>query len=210
MRKYHSTRPAAEKSKKHLGRKGVGAIAISASVVLVALALTLSLTFGLRKPADVPDDNDVQQVVTPPPATEQPLTFVAPLGVCNVTKHAALDRLVYNDTLKQWRTHNGVDFEAAAGSEVLAVAPGTVQKVENTILEGVVITVTHAQGYTTVYKGLESASVAQGDSVDAGATIGKVGNMMCEQNAGAHLHLEMQKDGKYVAATDYIEVGESK
>ncbi len=200
--KTYKTNRASDKPKK-LGKKGVHAIAISASVVLVAVALTLSLTFGLKK-TDVPTDDGIHTDV--PPVTTPSLTFSAPLGECTVTHAAALDKLVYNDTLKQWRAHKGVDFEAAAGSEVLAIAPGTVTEVENTILEGVVVTVTHAEGYVSVYKGLDAAKVAKGDAVEAGKVLGTIGTMMCEQNQGAHLHLEMKKDGKYVAATDYIDV----
>lgn len=206
MRTYRSSKPTSEKSKKRMSKKGIYAIALSASVVLVALALTLSLTFGLRK--DTPTDEGYKPVVKDP--VNDAITFVAPLGECTVKKAAALDKLVYNDTLKQWRTHNGVDFEAAAGSEVLAIADGNVTSVENTILEGLVITVTHKDGYVSIYKGLDSASVEKGDEVKAGATLGKIGTMMCEQNSGAHLHLEMKKDGKYVVATDYIEVENNK
>lgn len=209
MKKYKSTRPTAEKSRKRLGRRGIHALAISASVLVVAVALTLSLTFGLRGKTNVPTDEGSKPVVVPP-VTEKPVEFRAPLGECNILKAAALNKLVYNDTLKQWRTHNGVDFEAVAGSEVLSIAEGKVTGVETTILEGVVVTVTHADGYVSVYKGLESASVAEGDSVESGHTIGKVGTMMCEQNSGAHLHLEMKKDGKLVSATDYIDIGADK
>ncbi|MDE6398806.1 MAG: M23 family metallopeptidase, partial [Clostridiales bacterium] len=104
----------------------------------------------------------------------------------------------------------GVDFEAAAGSDVLSIAGGKVTKVENTILEGVVVTLAHDEGYESIYKGLESASVAEGESIAAGVVLGKVGTMMCEQNSGAHLHLEMKKDGKFVVATDYFDVGAEK
>ena len=127
-----------------------------------------------------------------------------------MAKQASLNKLVYNSTLKQWRTHNGADFVASADSSVLSVADGTVSKVENTILEGVVVTVAHAEGYVSVYKGLESAQVAEGDEVKKGDTLGKVGTMMSEKSEGTHLHLEMKKDGKYVSPTDILGVSEDK
>lgn len=207
MRTYKSSHSTAEKPRKRMSKKGLHAIAISASVVLVAVALTLSLTLGLRAGDKTPTDNDVPVVA--PPVVEE-VKFVAPLAECTVKKAAALDKLVYNDTLKQWRTHNGVDFEATAGSDVLAIAGGKVASVENTILEGTVITLTHSDGYTSIYKGLAAANVAVGDEVESGKVIGTVGSMMCEQNSGAHLHLEMKKDGKFVAATDYIQLEADK
>lgn len=208
MKKYKSTRPQAEKPKRKPSKRGWQALAIGASVLLVAAALTLSLTFGLRGRDKTPIDEDYKPVVVPP--VNEPLTFGAPLSACTVIKAAALNRLVYNETLKQWRSHNGVDFEAEAGSDVMSIAAGTVTKVENTILEGVVVTVAHEEGFESIYKGLESATVADGDSVAAGAVLGKVGTMMCEKSAGAHLHLEMKKDGAFVAATDYIDAETNK
>ncbi len=202
MRTYKRTHATAEKKRTRVSRKGKSIIAVCASVAVVAVALTLSLTFGLRK--NVPTDNKVPVDVKPV------ITFTAPLNECTVTKQASLDKLVYNDTLKQWRTHNGVDFEAAAGSDVLSIADGTVKSVENTILEGTVVTVEHADGYVSIYKGLDTASVANGEKIESGAKIGTVGTMMCEKNMGAHLHLEMKKDGKYVAVTDYIDVENNK
>lgn len=208
MRTYKRSSHTSEKPKKRMGKKGVYALAVSASVVLIAVALTLSLTFGLRK-TDVPVD-DGTHVDVPPVNNPPALTFGSPLSECTVKKAAAIDKLVYNETLKQWRTHNGVDFEAVADSDVYSVADGTVSKVENTILEGVVVTVTHAEGYVSIYKGLDSASVESGDTVTKGSVIGKVGTMMCEHLQGTHLHLEMKKNGAYVSATDYIDTGAEK
>lgn len=207
MRTYKSSKPAsAQTKKKSMSKRTKSILASAAALVLVAVAVTLSLTFGLR---NAKTDEAVVPVVTPPDPPKA-LTFSAPLSTCTVKKTAALNKLVYNDTLEQWRTHNGVDFEAAAGSDVWVIADGKVDKVENTILEGTVVTVSHSDGYVSIYKGLGSASVQEGDAVSAGATIGKVGTMMCEQKMGAHLHLEMKKDGKYVVATDYIDVGTDK
>ena len=206
MQTNKNKRTTTQSPKKEGGGKKKASVAITtAAVLLVALAVTLSLTFGLRKK---PVTDETITTVVPP--VEDKLTFTAPLANCTVAKAAALNKLVYNDTLKQWRTHNGVDFEAAAGSDVWAIADGKVEKVENTILDGTVITISHKKGYVSVYKGLGSAAVQEGDAVSSGTVIGKVGNMMCEQNSGAHLHLEMKKDGKYVVATDYLELAAEK
>ncbi|MDE7395057.1 MAG: M23 family metallopeptidase [Clostridiales bacterium] len=208
MRTYKSNRSSSQTAKKESsGKKRTSIWVSAAAVLLVAVAVTLSLTFGLRKSPS----NDSVTTVTPPVVEKPtPITFSAPLASCTVKKAAALNKLVYNDTLKQWRTHNGVDFEAASGSDVWVIADGKVDKVENTILEGTVITVSHKDGYVSIYKGLGSSAVQEGDAVSAGAVIGKVGNMMCEQKMGAHLHLEMKKDGKYVVATDYFDVTADK
>lgn len=187
-----------------LGKRGIYAITLGVTGVLVVAALTLSLTFGLR--GRFTDDSVHVDV---PPVTPK-ITFGAPLESVTVSKHESLNKLVYNDTLKQWRTHNGADFSASENSSVFSVADGTVKSVENTILEGVVVTIGHIEGYVSVYKGLESAFVAEGDTVKMGDAIGKVGTMMCEKSDGPHLHLEMKKDGKFVSPTALLDVSENK
>ena len=204
MQTHKNSKSANSTKKEGAGKKKASVLITTAAVLLVLVAVTLSLTFGLRK---APTEETFPTVVPP---VEEKLTFTAPLANCTVAKGAALNRLVYNDTLKQWRTHNGVDFEATAGSEVWAIADGKVEKVENTILDGTVVTISHKEGYISVYKGLGSSAVQEGDAVSAGAVVGKVGNMMCEQNSGAHLHLEMKKDGKYVVAPDYFDATAEK
>ena len=202
MRNYKRVSAHGSANRK-LSKRGVYAVTLGVTGVLVVAALTLSLTFGLKGRIDDSAHVDV------PPVTPS-ISFGAPLDSVTVAKGASLHKLVYNDTLKQWRTHNGADFVASADSNVLSVADGTVSKVENTILEGVVVTVAHAEGYVSVYKGLESAQVAEGDTVVKGDVLGKVGTMMCEKNDGSHLHLEMKKDGKFVSPTDILGVSDDK
>ena len=49
------------------------------------------------------------------------------------------DELIYNSTLKQWETHNGIDFQAASGSSVYSILDGKVIDVYSNILEGAVV-----------------------------------------------------------------------
>lgn len=201
MRTY-SNGTKAKKSGKNFFKKNMYAFILGGSLLIVALVITLSLTLGLKKPT-------IDTPVDVPPVTEKQV-FISPLKECVVKHDAAFDKLVWNETLKQWRTHNGIDLAAAAGDDVYSVSDGKVTKVENTILDGVVVTVSHANGFVSVYKGLESASVEVDAEVKGGDVIGKVGNMMCEQNRGAHLHLEMLQNGKYVNAMDHINAGDDK
>ena len=39
------------------------------------------------------------------------------------------DNLVYSKTMQDWRTHNGIDFAANEGDDVLAAADGTVEAI---------------------------------------------------------------------------------
>lgn len=121
------------------------------------------------------------------------------------------DKLVYNATLKQWRTHNGVDFTAPVGSAVKAVYDGKVVKVETTTLEGGVVTIEQTDGLIAVYKSLSEIKVKEGDNVKSGDEIGKVDSVMIIESAdGAHLHLEMKKSGEYVDPMAYLPGGKNK
>ena len=131
--------------------------------------------------------------------------FSLPSSEYTVLKDASIDKLVYMPSLNMWKTHNGIDIAMAKDSAVKSVYSGKVKKVEQSTLEGVVVTVELSNGMVAVYKSLSSASVKEGDKVANGATIGIVGTMLSENDAGTHLHLELKKDGNYVNPTDYID-----
>ena len=73
------------------------------------------------------------------------------------------DELVYNATLGDWRTHNGVDAAAAAGDEVPAVKGGRVTVVEDDALWGGVVEIVDANGCTWRYCGVTPGCVVGGD-----------------------------------------------
>lgn len=170
------------------------------TLLVIAGVITLTLVLSLKKAPNVDIPNEVPTDVPPAP------TYVAPLDTYTVGKSASVSKLVYSSTLNQWRTHDGIDLMTSAGSSVKSIADGKVTAVKPTTLEGTVVTVTHADGLVSIYKGLADASVNVGDSVTQGAVIGTVAeNMMMEQRDGAHLHLEMKLSGKYVDPATYLE-----
>ena len=118
----------------------------------------------------------------------------------------SVDRLVYSETLGDWRTHDGVDISASAGTAVLAACAGTVAGIEDDPLMGTTVTISHAGGYQTVYASLqEHPSVEIGDSVSAGQTIGTVGDTAAAEAAqGPHLHFSVTKDGDVVDPDDFL------
>ena len=117
----------------------------------------------------------------------------------------APDRLVWNDTLGQWQTHPGVDFQCQAGEAVCAIADGTVTDAYENALWGGVVEIDHGDGFTAKYASLGNARMVKaGDRVRRGDVIGAAGDTaVCEASAGAHLHLELRKDGKAVDFGEY-------
>lgn len=91
--------------------------------------------------------------------------------------------------------HEGIDFAAAAGSKVFAVASGTVEQVdaEGSGHYGISVRIRHRDGYETFYAHLQSATVTEGQRVRAGQSIGQVG--MTGSSNGPHLHLTLKQAG---------------
>lgn len=108
------------------------------------------------------------------------------------------DELVYNRTLDDWRTHNGIDISAVQDEAVKAGANGTVTKVYTDGLLGTVVEINHGD-FTARYCGLaRQPHVKEGDSVSQGQTIGTVAQVDMEVMEESHIHLEIVMDGAAV------------
>lgn len=96
-------------------------------------------------------------------------------------------------------THNGADFTPGAGAEIHAVASGTVRiATESGDAYGVTVVIDHVidgEAVSTRYGHMQYGSlrVSQGDVVEAGQVIGKVGST--GKSTGDHLHLEVLLGG---------------
>ncbi|MCI8613308.1 MAG: M23 family metallopeptidase [Clostridia bacterium] len=189
-----------KKTKKNFFMRNIYGIIFGITLLVVAGVITLTLVLTNRTPVD--NNNGGSVDVDTPPAGP---VYVVPVENYTVGKSASLTKLVYSTTLNQWRTHNGVDILTSAGAQVKTICGGTVKSVKETNLEGFVVTVEHDGGITSTYKGLGEVSVKEGDKLEANQAIGTVAeNMMIEQNDGAHLHLEMTKDGKLIDPASLI------
>ena len=127
---------------------------------------------------------------------EAPRLVVAPL-VGEEVAAFSVDELKYNETLGDWRTHDGIDIAAEVGTQVLAACSGTVTQVIDDDLMGTSVTIAHDDGYETIYSNLQSVpTVSEGQQVSAGEVIGSVGcTSIAEFAVPAHLHFGVTKDG---------------
>lgn len=140
-----------------------------------------------------------------PVVAEIPRQLVDPLEGEVVTAFS-MEELVYNATLGDWRTHDGVDIAAEAGTSVLAASSGTVISVEEDPLMGTTVVIEHDGGYQTTYSNLQAEpSVAEGDTVSAGQIIGAVGDTAAAEAAqGPHLHFSVTCDGEPVDPQSFL------
>lgn len=142
---------------------------------------------------------------TVPVVAEAPHLVVSPLQG-EVVSAFSVDQLMYNETLDDWRTHDGIDIAAQTGTHVLSASAGTVLAVEDDPLMGTTVVIEHAGGYTTQYSCLQAEPpVTEGQQVAAGDIIGLVGSTAAaESSMGPHLHFSVAKDGVIIDPSEYI------
>lgn len=97
-----------------------------------------------------------------------PRLVVAPL-VGEEVAAFSVDELTYNETLGDWRTHDGIDIAAEVGTQVIAACSGVVTAVRDDDMMGTLVTIAHDDGYETTYANLRSSpGVGEGQYVSAG------------------------------------------
>lgn len=152
--------------------------------------------------------------VTNPQKEEKPIsgkvaqvTMLKPVQGNAIICDYAQDELVYSSTLKEWRTHPGIDIECPLGSEVKAVLDGSVQSIEEDPLMGITITVDHGGGISTKYANLSTKEMVQvGQKVKEGQVISGIGRTATAEILDApHLHFEVIVDGRHVDPKKFFE-----
>ncbi len=176
---------------------------IASLVALLVFAVAvIGITIGFASSA-----SKAHEVDSPVLEVNKPVeTFSLPVSEYTVLKDASVDKLVYMPSLNMWKTHNGIDLGVKENTEIKSVFSGKVKKVEQSTLEGIVVTVELSNGMTAIYKSLASTSLKEGEKIENGAVVGVAGTMLSESDIGTHLHLELKKDGKFVDPVEYINI----
>lgn len=130
---------------------------------------------------------------------EEASSFAMPIEGAIITEYTD-DTLVYSDTLEAWIGHEAIDIKADEGGIVLAPMAGTIKKVYEDELWGIVIVIDHGNGLETKYANLSTKEmVKEGVRVEKGDHISKVGKTAkIEMHLDTHLHFEVRKDGKLI------------
>ena len=101
--------------------------------------------------------------------------------------------------------HHGIDLAGTWQENVRATAPGTVVFAGREGSFGKVVRIEHEFGVSTLYAHLARITVSVGDYVAENTVIGKMGNT--GRSAGAHLHYEIQVDGKSIDPSEFFTIG---
>ncbi len=171
------------------------------ALLILACAITIAVVSAKNTSSNLSVDNSTVMV--------SGTNYTLPMRNATVSKDYSASELQFNETLKQWEIHKAIDFVATDDTNVYSVANGTVSNVFTNYLEGTVVEISHEDGLVSVYKSLnDDVNVKIGDKVKAGDILGSVAETMAQElNTGAHLHFEMQKNGKKVNPNDYLDLG---
>ncbi len=175
------------------------------TVAIISLSITLAIVNSGKTDVSVDANINNNQ-----PVTTKPINYELPFGSYTVAREASLNKLVYMPSLNMWKTHDGVDFLPGNDDKVKVMADGTVKNVEQSTLEGWIVTVDHGDGLISYYKSLSQVTVKTGDELKSGDILGNAGEMISERETGKHVHLELTKNGALVDPLDYLNTDTSK
>ncbi len=110
----------------------------------------------------------------------------------------------YDDTLEDFRFHNGADMPLSLGELVYCALDGKVAAIEANDYEGQAVTIQHTNNIVTKYYGIET-NLAEGDTLKAGEVVGQiVASPLFETEQIPHLHFEVWVDGVVTDPLAYI------
>ncbi len=141
---------------------------------------------------------------------EERIVFSTPLSL-SIGRDYSRGVPVFSPTMKDYRTHNGVDFLGMAGDTVRPIAQGEVLSVTHDPLWGYTVTVDHGDGVVSKISGLSDKDLPEaGAYVHENAVIGRVGEIPVEAEEAAHIHLEVRVNGKLTDPLELMGLAESE
>jgi Membrane proteins related to metalloendopeptidases len=162
----------------------------------------------------VPQEPDIQtNTVNEPQDADSPVmaetnfspSFIWPLAGEIETPYSET-ALLYNKTMADWRTHDGIDVAAELGAQVMTVSSGRVERIYTDDLYGITVVINHGDSLRSIYSNLaETPTVYENSSVTTGEIIGAIGtSALAEAGEVGHLHLKMTLDGLNVDPALYL------
>ncbi len=130
---------------------------------------------------------------TPSSSTETanpPQQLVYPLA--EATQIALAYGWQMNPSNREVFFHSGIDLLADTGTNVQAIAPGTVVFADRQGSYGNLVIINHSGGLQSRYAHLQSIQVSVGQEIPQGEVLGTVGTTGIPTSSQPHLHFEMR------------------
>ncbi len=155
-----------------------------------------------------PQEDDPEPSADPEPQVNGkpiPPVFTRPVNGAVIATFS-VETLLYDETMLDWRVHEGVDLAAEVGTRVLSAAAGKVTEVYEDELMGVTVVIDHGEGLVSVYSNLlPELCVEVGERVYTGDVLGAVGDTAAAESGRApHLHFALYRDGVAVDPEEYL------
>ncbi len=128
-----------------------------------------------------------------PPAAEEIRALLPDIPQARVSSEYGLRMDPFTGNRK---FHHGVDISAPEGAGVHAVGKGTVAFSGEQNGYGNVVIIDHENGYSTKYAHNQQNLVKEGDEVDYGSVIARVGSS--GRSTGSHVHFEVLYKGQAI------------
>jgi murein DD-endopeptidase MepM/ murein hydrolase activator NlpD len=125
---------------------------------------------------------------------------VVPASVENISSGFGFRRDPFNG---RGAMHSGIDFKGAMGSPIFAAADGRVSYAGWKSGYGKAVEITHGNGMLTRYAHLSRIDVKVGQLLEAGATLGGLGNT--GRSTGPHLHFEVRINDRAINPRPFLE-----
>jgi len=106
----------------------------------------------------------------------------------------------YNN--KRGNYHNGVDFAASIGTNIVAPSSGVVLLTGDFFYNGKFVYMDHGMNLKSIFIHMDSVNVKKGDYINKGDVIGHVGNT--GKSTGPHLHWSVTLNSIYVDPMIFI------
>ncbi len=180
------------------GLGSVSPVPPSAAVALPTVAPDAPLPAAATPPAP----NLAAAAPLPEPATPAaapaPVAAPAPAPAASSARFA---RPVAGTIIRDYAPgrNEGIDIAASAGTTVSAAESGTVAAVTTDTSGTAIVVIKHADNLLTVYTNLENLSVAKGDSVSRGGTLGRV-----KAGDPSFVHFEVRRGLESVDPNDFL------
>ena len=137
------------------------------------------------------------------PSSPSSSGFLYPLGATATITDAYGYR--YHPLYGYYKMHYGVDLAVPYGTPIYATKSGTVTTATYGTANGNYVSISHNDGYASLYAHMDNYVVSVGDYVNQGDIIGYVGTT--GWSTGPHLHFEIFYGGTNVNPMNYISIG---
>lgn len=192
-------------------------VVVFATVITIASLALNDTPVSSDDPIVNPDDNKDKPTINPNnpndnPTQEQPkVKFAVPVQGEYEVVRIFFDSSLSDTELEAAVIYTGSYFVESKGVsyaksdnsvfDVCSIYDGKVTSVEEDELDGVCVTIQHADDVISIYSSLSDVSVKVNDTIKVGQVIGKASTSLMDVEAGVHMHLVVKVNNSYVNPT---------